>query len=70
MKLRFPTKATCLAIYSRVVNARGELKAVLGKCFPWVAVHEAPLRALFQSYVEMKQRQNVLDYDDLLLYFA
>ena len=28
---RFPTKATCLAIYSRVVNARGELKATLGQ---------------------------------------
>ena len=69
-KDRFPTKATCLAIYSRVVNARGELKATLGKWFPWVAAHEAPLRALFAAYVEMKQRQNVLDYDDLLLYFA
>jgi DNA helicase-2/ATP-dependent DNA helicase PcrA len=69
-KERFPTKATCLAIYSRVVNARGELKLTLGKWFPWVAAHEAPLRALFGSYVEMKQRQNVLDYDDLLLYFA
>src|SRR5271166_1124323 len=70
MKQRFPTKATCLAIYSRVVNARGELKDTLGKWFPWVAGHEAPLRALFAAYVEMKQRQNVLDYDDLLLYFA
>jgi DNA helicase II / ATP-dependent DNA helicase PcrA len=70
MKFRFPTKATCLAIYSRVVNARGELKTVLGKSFPWVAAHEAPLRALFASYVEMKQRQSVLDYDDLLLYFG
>ena len=40
-KERFPTKATCLAIYSRVVNARGELKAILGKWFPWVAAHEA-----------------------------
>jgi DNA helicase-2/ATP-dependent DNA helicase PcrA len=69
-KERFPTKATCLAIYSRVVNARGELKVTLGKWFPWVAAHEEPLRALFASYVEMKQRQNVLDYDDLLLYFA
>ena len=69
-KQRFPTKATCLAIYSRVVNARGELKATLGKWFPWVAAHEDALRALFASYVEMKQRQNVLDYDDLLLYFA
>ena len=69
-KERFPTKGTCLAIYSRVVNARGELKATLGKWFPWVAGHKDALRALFASYVEMKQRQNVLDYDDLLIYFA
>ena len=67
---RFPTKGTCLAIYSRVVNARGELGATLGKWFPWVAAHEDALRALFGAYVEAKQRQNVLDYDDLLLYFA
>ena len=70
LKERFPTKATCLTIYSRVVNAQGELKATLGKWFPWVAAHEDALRALFASYVETKQRQNVLDYDDLLLYFA
>ena len=70
LKERFPTKATCLTIYSRVVNAQGELKATLGKWFPWVAGHEDALRGLFASYVEMKQRQNVLDYDDLLLYFA
>ncbi len=68
--MRFPTKATCLTIYSRVVNAQGDLKATLGKWFPWVAAHEDALRGLFASYVEMKQRQNVLDYDDLLLYFA
>ena len=70
LKERFPTKATCLTIYSRVVNAQGDLKATLGKWFPWVAAHEDALRRLFASYVEMKQRQNVLDYDDLLLYFA
>jgi DNA helicase-2/ATP-dependent DNA helicase PcrA len=70
LKQRFPTKATCLTIYSRVVNAQGDLKVTLGKWFPWVAGHEDALRGLFASYVEMKQRQNVLDYDDLLLYFA
>jgi DNA helicase II / ATP-dependent DNA helicase PcrA len=70
LKERFPTKATCLTIYSRVVNAQGDLKVTLGKWFPWVAAHEDALRGLFASYVEMKQRQNVLDYDDLLLYFA
>ncbi len=43
VKERFPTKATCLAIYSRVVNAQGDLKATLGKWFPWVAAHEDAL---------------------------
>ncbi len=67
---RFPTKATCLAIYSRVANAQVSLEEALGRHFPWAAAHEAALRGLFASYVETKQRQRVLDYDDLLLYFA
>jgi len=69
-KERFPTKSTCLAIYSRAVNARAPLEQVLGKVFPWCANWSAELRALFAAYVEAKQRQNVLDYDDLLLYWA
>ena len=69
-KDRFPTKATCLAIYSRVVNARADLGATVVRWFPWVAAHEEALRALFAAYVEAKQRQSVLDYDDLLLWFA
>ncbi len=43
---------------------------MLGKSFPWCAGWEAELRELFVAYVEAKQRQNVLDYDDLLLYWA
>src|SRR5277367_6803034 len=34
---RFPTKATCLAIYSRAVNAQMPLDEVLRGCFPWCA---------------------------------
>ncbi len=67
---RFPGKATCLAIYSRVVNGQGELGAVLRRHFPWCGDWEAELRGLFAGYVEAKQRQAVLDYDDLLLYWA
>ena len=67
---RFPAKNTCLAIYSRVVNAQSRLDDVLGSHFPWCADWEAELRALFAAYVEAKQRQHVLDYDDLLLYWA
>ena len=67
---RFPTKATCLAIYSRVVNSLSALAETLERNFPWAAAHEQALRRLFAAYVDMKQRHGVLDYDDLLLYFA
>jgi len=67
---RFPMKGTCLSIYSRVVNAQAPLAEILGSFFPWCAEWEAELRRLFGAYVEAKQKQNVLDYDDLLLYWA
>ncbi|MBI5922994.1 MAG: ATP-dependent helicase [Betaproteobacteria bacterium] len=67
---RFPTKATCMAIYSRVVNSQQALGDVLIELFPWCAPWEAELKRLFESYVIAKQAQNVLDYDDLLLYWA
>jgi DNA helicase-2/ATP-dependent DNA helicase PcrA len=67
---RFPTKGTCLAIYSRCVNAELTIEEVLGAAFPWCSGWEAELKELFAAYVETKQRQNVLDYDDLLLYWA
>ena len=67
---RFPRKATCLAIYSHAVNARRSLEEVLESRFPWCADWAEELRQLFRAYVEAKQRQNVLDYDDLLLYWA
>jgi DNA helicase-2/ATP-dependent DNA helicase PcrA len=67
---RFPAKNTCLAIYSRVVNSESPLDEVLGTNFPWCAGWEAELKTLFGAYVEAKQRQHVLDYDDLLLYWA
>jgi DNA helicase II / ATP-dependent DNA helicase PcrA len=67
---RFPTKATCLSIYSRVVNAQAELEPVLAKSFPWCVGWAQELKTLFAGYVEAKQSQNVLDYDDLLLWWA
>jgi DNA helicase-2/ATP-dependent DNA helicase PcrA len=67
---RFPTKGTCLAIYSRCVNAETPIEQVLGRSFPWCSGWAAELKELFATYVEAKQKQNVLDYDDLLLYWA
>lgn len=67
---RFPLKGTCLAIYSRVVNSRETLALVLQSTFPWCSEWEAELKTLFGAYVDAKQEQNVLDYDDLLLFWA
>ena len=67
---RFPLKGTYLAIYSAVVNTQGELADVLQTTFPWCAEWETDLKAMFLGYVEAKQAQQVLDYDDLLLYWA
>jgi DNA helicase-2/ATP-dependent DNA helicase PcrA len=67
---RFPAKGTCLSIYSRTVNAELLVGDVLGGFYPWCAGWEKQLRELFALYVEAKQTQNLLDYDDLLLYWA
>ena len=67
---RFPGKATCLAIYSFAINSGGSIKATLRDKFPWAIEWKADLRKLFGQYVAAKQRQNVLDYDDLLLAWA
>jgi DNA helicase II / ATP-dependent DNA helicase PcrA len=65
---RFPQKATCLDIYSRRVNSTESLNNVLLRHYPWCLEWENELGTLFRTYVERKQAQSVLDYDDLLLY--
>jgi DNA helicase-2/ATP-dependent DNA helicase PcrA len=67
---RFPTKGTCLAIYSFASNSGASIKVTLKDQFPWCVEWKKDLRKLFGTYAAAKQRQNVLDYDDLLLYWA
>jgi ATP-dependent DNA helicase UvrD/PcrA len=67
---RFPTKGTCLSIYSRCVNAEAPIETVVGQHYPWCSGWSDELKRLFSGYVEAKQKQNVLDYDDLLLWWA
>ncbi len=67
---RFPMKSTCLSIYSAAVNTQAPLHEVLASSYPWCLEWAADLKRLFLAYVEAKQAQQVLDYDDLLLYWA
>jgi DNA helicase II / ATP-dependent DNA helicase PcrA len=66
---RFPRKDSCLSIYSYRVNTRLSLKQTLEEQFPWVSEWEQDLTRLYREYVARKQKNNVLDFDDLLLYW-
>jgi DNA helicase-2/ATP-dependent DNA helicase PcrA len=66
---RFPRKDACLAIYSYRINTRLSLKQTLEEQFPWVMEWEQDLTRLYREYVGRKQKNNVLDFDDLLLYW-
>ena len=52
------------------MNACCSLSDALKNAFPWCEEWERELKKLFRGYVEAKQHDNVLDYDDLLLYWA
>ncbi len=69
-KRRFPQRSTCLAIYSRVVNAQQSLADVLAANWPWCVPWHDELKRLFGAYVAEKQAQRVLDFDDLLAWWA
>ena len=66
---RFPRKSTIRAIYSRMVNAREKLSAVLEKEYPWCAEAEKGLKQIFTAYTKRKRDRQVLDYDDLLIFW-
>ncbi len=66
---RFPRKDACLAIYSYRVNTGLSLKQTVEEQFPWCRDWVEDLGKLYREYVARKQKNNVLDFDDLLLYW-
>jgi len=63
-------KQTLADIHSRCVNSKTPLSRVLRTHFPWCAEEKAEIRETFKGYALRKRAQGVLDYDDLLLYWA
>jgi DNA helicase-2/ATP-dependent DNA helicase PcrA len=68
-RTRFPRKETIASIYSRTVNARVPLTETLEQRFPYCLEHSDDIGTLFTRYTERKRESNVVDYDDLLLYW-
>lgn len=66
----FPSKDLCLAIFSFAANSGLPLRHVLSRHFPSCRQWRRELRKLFRHYRKAKRRQQVLDYDDLLLYLV
>jgi DNA helicase II / ATP-dependent DNA helicase PcrA len=66
---RFPRAQTTLDIYSRMVNAQRPLAEVLAESFPWCEEHRDALAEIFRAYGARKRALQLLDLDDLLLYW-
>ncbi|MBV8526724.1 MAG: ATP-dependent helicase [Candidatus Dormibacteraeota bacterium] len=66
---RFARKETLADIYSRTVNAGAPLREVLQRCFPWCAADRGAIASIFTAYTQRKRASNVLDFDDLLLFW-
>ena len=68
-KTRFPRKETIAAIYSRVVSSLVPLPETIKERFPWCNDHVEEIGILFTDYTAAKREQNIIDYDDLILYW-
>ena len=66
---RFPKKDTLASIYSRMVNAQERLADVVERSYPWCRDDLDGIKEVFAGYVTRKRAGNVVDYDDLLLYW-
>jgi DNA helicase II / ATP-dependent DNA helicase PcrA len=66
---RFPKKETLHQLYSRHVNTDIPVDQLLGDEYPQFIEFEPEIRRIFGDYTERKAARNLVDYDDLLLFW-
>ncbi|HEX5580321.1 MAG TPA: ATP-dependent helicase, partial [Gemmatimonadaceae bacterium] len=69
-KRRFPKKETLQYVYSRHVNTEIPVRRILLDELPRFADMEEDILRVFADYTERKAERNLVDYDDLLLFWA
>src|SRR6185312_4186827 len=69
-KSRFPRKETLHHVYSRHVNTEIAIRDILRDEFPQFEEHADDITRVFAEYTARKERRNLVDYDDLLLFWA
>ncbi len=67
---RFPKKETLHWLYSRHVNTELPLDELLHRDVPQFLEFEGQILSIFADYTVRKQERNLVDYDDLLLFWA
>lgn len=69
-KKRFPKKETLHYIYSRHINTERPVPQILSEEYPQFVEYEAQIMRVFADYTVRKAQRNLVDYDDLLLFWA
>lgn len=68
-KKRFPKKETLHYIYSRHINTEIAVDDILRDEYPQFVDYKADIARVFGDYTERKAGRNLVDYDDLLLFW-
>jgi len=67
---RFPKKETLQYCYSRHVNTGISIADILGDEYPQFVEYTDDCSRIYGGYTKRKQERNLVDYDDLLLFWA
>ncbi|MEP6495653.1 MAG: ATP-dependent helicase [bacterium] len=67
---RFPKKESLHYIYSRHLNTERAIEDILEQEYPQYVEYTRDIVRLFAEYTSRKAERNLVDYDDLLLFWA
>jgi DNA helicase-2/ATP-dependent DNA helicase PcrA len=69
VKRRFPTANNLTEIYSKCVNLQRSVPDIVAMMFPQYEDLTSTIESVIKQYDKEKRKQNVMDFDDLLVYF-
>lgn len=67
---RFAKKGTVLKILSKHINKGASVEEILEEEYPQYLPDKEKLQKIFSVYKQQKQQNNVMDFDDLLVFMA
>lgn len=67
---RFPKKETLQYVYSRHINTGISIEDIVRDEYPQFTDYLEDFSKIFSDYTSRKQERNLVDYDDLLLFWA